>query len=166
VADVVQLVAGDTHACVLHATGAFTCWGERYYGALGLGGADTADVGPPGTPVTLEAPVRALAAGVSHTCAWLASGAVRCFGRNHLGQVGPSPGTAEEEVRQPVVVTGFAGAVAGLGAGPGAHHTCAILDNGSIQCWGSDASGQLGDGVRTIDPTGTRKSSTPVTVAF
>ena len=30
-------------------------------------------------------------------------------------------------------------------------HTCAILDNGDLKCWGSDNNGQLGDG-GTIDP--------------
>ena len=46
----VALAVGDTHACLLHAAGTFTCWGERYYGQLGqLGtsGTDTADVPPP-----------------------------------------------------------------------------------------------------------------------
>ena len=36
--DVVQLAVGADHACVRHAAGTFSCWGERYYGQLGLGG--------------------------------------------------------------------------------------------------------------------------------
>jgi alpha-tubulin suppressor-like RCC1 family protein len=69
-----------------------------------------------------------------------------------------------DEVRQPAPVTGFAGRVVALAAGPAAQHTCAILADGSVQCWGSDSDGQLGDGMTTRDPD--RKSAGPVSVRF
>jgi alpha-tubulin suppressor-like RCC1 family protein len=160
-----QLVAGDTHACLLHQSGDFTCWGERYYGALGLGGTDTADVGPPGTSTRLALPARMMAAGVSHTCVLLEGGMVTCFGRNQAGQIGPlAMSMVEEEVRQPTSVPGFWEQVIAVGSGSSAHHTCAILLSGGVQCWGTNATGQLGDGVRTIDET--RRSASPVTVTF
>ena len=31
----------------------------------------------------------------------------------------------------------------------GGHHTCAILDNMSISCWGDDSEGQLGNGLES-----------------
>jgi alpha-tubulin suppressor-like RCC1 family protein len=164
VADVLQLTVGDTHACVRYGAGTFTCWGERYYGQLGQGGVETADVPPPGPVTSLAAPVAKLAAGVSHTCALLTDGQVVCFGRNNLGQVGPGAATSEEEVRTPAVVTGFAGKVIAIGAGSTAQHTCAVIADGSVQCWGSDGAGQLGDGVTGLDPA--RKSNGPVTVEF
>jgi alpha-tubulin suppressor-like RCC1 family protein len=162
--DVVQLVAGADHACVRHAAGTFACWGERYYGQLGTGGGvdDTADVVPYGAQTSLAAPVRELVAGASHTCALLDDGAVTCFGLNSKGQVGPGATTAAEEVRVPAPVTGFSGRVMALGAGPTAQHTCAIVADGEVQCWGSDSDGQLGDGVTTRDPN--RFSHGPVTV--
>jgi alpha-tubulin suppressor-like RCC1 family protein len=166
-AGVVELAVGDTHACVRQVAGTFTCWGERYYGQLGLGGTDTADVPPPepGTPPTaLARPVTALAAGVSHTCALLDDGTVTCFGRNDRGQVGPSPGTAEEEVRNPVAVTGLPGKVVALGSGSTAQHTCAILADGSVTCWGRNHAGQLGNGVTSVDDG--RSSASPVLVRF
>jgi alpha-tubulin suppressor-like RCC1 family protein len=165
------LVVGDTHACLRFASGSFSCWGERYYGQLGIGGNDTADVAPPNpmaAPTSLEAPVTALVAGVSHTCALLSSGAVTCFGRNHLGQVGAGARTAEEEVREPAPVTGFGATVVALGSGSTAQHTCAILQDGSVQCWGSNASGQLGDATasRPLTIDATRVSRVPLPVAF
>jgi alpha-tubulin suppressor-like RCC1 family protein len=164
--DVVQLVAGADHACVRHAAGTFACWGERYYGQLGTGGGvdDTADIPPYGMVTSLAGPVVSLAAGASHTCALLADGAVTCFGLNSMGQVGPGATTSAQEVRQPAPVTGFAGRVVALAAGPAAQHTCAILADGSVQCWGSDSDGQLGDGVTARDPA--RMSQGPVSVRW
>ena len=164
VKDVTALAVGDTHVCVRHASGAFTCWGERYYGQLGIGGTETADVGPPGAAVTLPSGAAALAAGVSHTCALLGDASVVCFGRNNFGQVGPGALTPEEEVRQPVVVTGFAGKVVALGCGSSAQHTCAVLADGSVACWGNDADGQLGAGAVAREPG--RFSAMPVAVRF
>jgi alpha-tubulin suppressor-like RCC1 family protein len=164
--DVVQLVVGSVHACVRHAAGTFSCWGERYYGALGIGGTDldTADIGPFGTATTLAAPVTTLVAGTSHTCALSGSGAVECFGLNSLGQVGPNPGGPQEEIRRPVPVSGFAGRVVGLGSGSSGQHTCALLEDGQVQCWGSNHAGQLGDGPRGLDPA--RFSPSPVSVRW
>jgi alpha-tubulin suppressor-like RCC1 family protein len=166
VGDVADLAVGDTHACVRHGDGTFTCWGERYYGQLGVGGTETADLPPPGAATSLPGgvPVSALVAGVNHTCALLMNATVICFGRNNLGQVGPGAPAGVEEVRTPVAVAGFAGKVIALGSGSTAQHTCAILAEGSVQCWGSDGAGQLGDEVPDLDPA--RQSHGPVTVGF
>lgn len=43
----------------------------------------------------------------------------------------------------PVVVQGLSGAVE---IAAGYYHSCARLGDGTVRCWGSDASGQLGDG--------------------
>jgi alpha-tubulin suppressor-like RCC1 family protein len=163
-ADVAQLAVGSQHACARHTGGTFACWGERYYGQLGLGGTDTADIPPYGSATSLSAPVIDLVAGVSHTCALLADGTVTCFGLNSLGQVGPGADTMDQEVRDPAIVSGFPGKVVALGAGSSAQHTCAIIEDGSVACWGSDGSGQLGDGMTTVDPM--RFSHGPVVVGF
>src|SRR5438477_12182837 len=41
----------------------------------------------------------------------------------------------------------------------GGNHTCAILDDGSVQCWGDNSSGQLGDGSLSM-------RTSPVTVVI
>jgi alpha-tubulin suppressor-like RCC1 family protein len=163
-ADVIALTVGGEHACVLHAAGTIACWGERYYGQLGLGGVKTADVAPFGSDSPLVSGVTSLVAGIAHSCALLSSGAVVCFGLNSLGQVGPGASTRAEEVRAPAPVSGFAGRVVALGSGSSAQHTCAILGDGSVACWGSDHTGQLGDGVRSVDET--RSSHGPLPVVW
>jgi hypothetical protein len=164
VGEVVDLIVGSEHACVRHPSGSFACWGERYYGQLGIGGTDTADVPPYGAETILPAAVTDLVAGASHTCALLANGSVTCFGLNSKGQVGPGANTTAEEVRDPAPVSGFAGRVMALGAGSSAQHTCAIIEDGSAQCWGSDQAGELGDGVSTVDEN--RFSEGPVTLRW
>ncbi|MDP3277747.1 MAG: hypothetical protein Q8Q09_21365 [Deltaproteobacteria bacterium] len=84
------------------------------------------------------APVSALAAGQSHRCALLSSGAVYCWGRNHHGQVGAAISQAES---QPVRVVGLPPAVALF-----AHsdNTCAVSAEGKAWCWGRNDQGQLG----------------------
>jgi alpha-tubulin suppressor-like RCC1 family protein len=166
VADVAQLVVGADHACVLHPGGTFACWGERYYGQLGTGGTalDTNDVPPHGADTALAAKVVSLAAGASHTCALLAEGVVTCFGLNDRGQVGPNAPTTPQEVRTPAAVTGFTAPVVALGAGSSAQHTCAILADGNVACWGSDSDGQLGSGATVRDAA--RFSGAPVVVQW
>ena len=95
-----------------------------------------------------------LAAGYGHACALLSNGTMRCWGENREGQLGngttANPGTA-----QPVNVSGITGATAFT---TGAYHTCAVLGNGTLRCWGRNGNAQLGNGTFT-------NSSTPVPVS-
>lgn len=95
------------------------------------------------------APVRrSVFAGARHTCAILASGAVKCWGQNDSGQLGLG------DVAHRGALAGQMGAAlptVDLGAGRtartlalGAEHSCAILDDGSVKCWGANGEGQLG----------------------
>ncbi len=166
--DVAALAVGESHACARHADGRFSCWGERYYGQLGLGGADTSNIVPHGGATGLPGGTVSLTAGTSHTCALDPAGAVICFGRNHLGQIGPEPGTLEEEVRQPARVTGLPGRASLLASGSTAHHNCVVIADGesagAVVCWGANDAGQLGDGAPRYDPT--RASARPLLVRW
>jgi alpha-tubulin suppressor-like RCC1 family protein len=75
----------------------------------------------------------------------LSGGTVMCWGWNHYGQLGD--GTTIERLT-PVAVSGPASGVQAIAAG--GHHTCALLSGGGVKCWGSNTSGELGDGT-TID---------------
>jgi alpha-tubulin suppressor-like RCC1 family protein len=109
------------------------------------------------TSVTCDHPdflkVTQLAAGDSFTCALLATGSVRCWGRNDNGQLGD--GTLVDRVRPPsgnIIsnVTDFASIEAGV------NHICAVRKGGGVRCWGGNEAGQLGNGstTRSLDALG------------
>jgi alpha-tubulin suppressor-like RCC1 family protein len=92
--------------------------------------------------------------GYYHTCATMTDGRVRCWGRNNFGQLGS--GTTSTATSNPAVtVTGIATAMEVVS---GEYHTCARLRDGTVQCWGYNLYGRLGDSTTT-------NSSTPVAVS-
>ncbi len=140
------IAAGDTHACAL-VNGGVECWGDDSYGEVG--NRVTSDAGSP-APVAvqgLSSGAQALAAGEYYTCA-LVNGGVWCWGDNSLGQLGS--GSDAGSSLAPVVVQGLAAGVQALTAG--SSHGCALL-SGGVQCWGTNATGQLGNGTTALSRT-------------
>ena len=81
------------------------------------------------------------AAGGNHTCGIRASGRLYCWGQDFYGQVGD--GGANTNRAAPVEVAG--GRADWVSVTAGGNHTCARTAARRLYCWGSDASGQVGD---------------------
>jgi len=143
---VASISSGANHACALTTAGAVQCWGNNGYGQVGNG--STTNQSTPQPVTGLSSGVAAIAAGQFHTCALTTAGAVQCWGANNSGQLGDGS-TTNKSTPQPV--TGLASGVAFIAAG--AAHTCALTLAGAVQCWGSNSSGQLGDGSTTNKST-------------
>lgn len=156
-----QVVAGYTHTCALLDDGTVKCWGANNRGQLGYG--DTSDRGDAGGEMGDDLPTVslgtgrtaiALAAGREHTCALLDNDTVKCWGRNDLGQLGlgdtndRGDGAGEMGDSLPAVNLGTGRTAFGLVAGD--YHTCVVLDNETVKCWGDGFSAQLGQGNLTI----------------
>jgi alpha-tubulin suppressor-like RCC1 family protein len=146
---VVQIAASWYDTCALLDSGTLRCFGSGLSGALGYGNLN--DIGDDELPasagdVSVGRKVTYVSAGPYHTCACLDDGAVRCWGRNSSWQLGYSDPQTIGDDEAPasagnVNVGGFAVQVAaGLG------HTCALLANGKVRCWGSGGGGRLGYG--------------------
>ncbi len=139
--DVTNIAAGTQFTCVQMTSGLF-CWGDNNSGQLGRGFASMVDQANPSAVVGL-ARSDALAAGRAHTCA-LTDGTLRCWGANNRGQLGNS--SASDPQTAPIEVVGLSGTPVDVVAR--ADHTCALIEDGTVQCWGNGEDGQLGIGTK------------------
>jgi alpha-tubulin suppressor-like RCC1 family protein len=143
---VAQLNAGALFTCARTLTGTVTCWGYSSTGRLGNGS-------PSQPTMPEEVPgvsgVTDLSAGDNHACA-VAAGVVRCWGYNEFGGLGDGSNVNRYS---PVTVSSLS-AVSKVTAGRG--FSCAVTTTvDSVQCWGANSLGTLGDGT-------TINSNTPV----
>ncbi|ACY13690.1 RCC1 domain-containing protein [Haliangium ochraceum] len=146
-----QLVAGNNHTCALLESGLMYCWGDNQYGQLGYNTTEGLGDGEPVTSfgyVTLGGLATRIAAGGDHTCAILEGGALRCWGKNAQGQLGRGSveniGDDENVYLRGNVDLGAGVEVVDIALG--GYHTCALLADGAVRCWGYNAYGQLGYG--------------------
>jgi alpha-tubulin suppressor-like RCC1 family protein len=129
----VQLSVNTRHNCAVLANRTVVCWGNNTVGQLGVG--DRTDRSTP-TLVPGLTDVVQVATGGSHTCALRADGTVRCWGSNFAGVLGD--GTTTDRLAPvtvlPVSGSGALGGVIQITAG--GSHTCALISNGTVRCWG------------------------------
>lgn len=153
-----RISVGAEHTCAILDSGQLKCWGSNMFGQLGLesftprGNGTTSDMGAALPPVDLGTGRTAVqvAAGQAHTCAILDNGQVKCWGANSQGELGYGDtadrgkfsGSMGDDL--PVVDLGTGRTAVQLAANQ--FHTCAILDNGALKCWGLNSKGQLGYG--------------------
>jgi len=153
----VGVALGDLHSCALLESGSVKCWGGNTFGQLGLGdtatrGDEPGEMGDNLPAVDLGAGAKAIAlrAGSAHTCALLQGGSIKCWGRNVYGQLGLGDAATRGDEPQEMggklapIDLGAAKKAVALAAGHG--HTCALLHDGSVKCWGINDAGQLGLG--------------------
>ena len=142
------IAAGDSHVCALLESGSVRCWGQGAFGKLGYGNSqNVGDNESPSSagPVSLGGPAAAIAAGGDHSCAVLIDGVVRCWGRGMDGRLGYGNPVSigDDEFPSSVSPVDLGGKAKDVVAG--AFHTCALLEDGLVRCWGEGGSGQLGN---------------------
>lgn len=129
--------APSSFGCAVGADAGVWCWGADTHGQQGPsanGGAE------PLLPhlVSGAEPAREIAAGGAHVCALREGGGVVCWGHGVFGQLGRAYDPATNRALGPVPLPRRA-----LQISAGENHSCAVLDDGGIHCWGWNAWGQL-----------------------
>lgn len=152
---------GSGNTCAIASDDNVYCWGWNYAGELGNG---TSDYNTHNEPIAVKTSgalsgltVKKLAMGSDHTCVVASDEKIYCWGRNYEGQLGT--GTTYRKSTEPVA-TDMTGALSGKTIkliSSGDAETCVVTTDNGIYCWGSNGSGQLGNG-------GTAESSVPVSV--
>jgi alpha-tubulin suppressor-like RCC1 family protein len=137
-ANVQHIASRGDFTCAIVGDGSVRCWGRGQEGEIGDGGGHNQS--PPGPLVNGISGATKIVSGAGHACV-VANTGLACWGSNDAGQVGT--GSYDSAIRQPAPVL-LGGAVKQLAGGD--RHTCALLDDGTVSCWGDDHVGQLGDG--------------------
>jgi alpha-tubulin suppressor-like RCC1 family protein len=133
---------GGSHSCAVESIDkSVKCWGLNSAGQLG-DGTTTNRLTP--TIISGISDAMSVSAGGEHSCYLSTSGTVRCWGANTSGQLGDGSTTRR---LTPVLVQALDN-VKEISAA-GVSHTCALKNDGTVWCWGSNSSGELGDGTFT-----------------
>ncbi|CAN0089640.1 unnamed protein product [Scytosiphon promiscuus] len=149
----VGIAAGCDFSCALMDGGAIMCWGRNTWGQLGVGDSnDRLDgSGLELAAVDLDGSVAsAIAAGEGHVCALLDDATVKCWGRNNNGQLGQGDnvdvGDTPASMGAGLPAIELASGDVPVAVDCGSFHTCLLLGDGSIKCFGENGYGQLGIG--------------------
>ncbi len=157
----VSVAAGRTHTCAITDDGKVRCWGSNGSGQLSRPTTGVDAVASSRLPLLipgLAGTAAVLGAGWDHTCAARVQGTPRCWGANAQGQLGNGAASA---VGTALDVQGLSGSVVALAGG--STHSCAILDTGSMFCWGSNTVGELGTGTASATPSVVAVQATSLT---
>lgn len=139
-----DIAVGNVSACAVLSGGAVWCWGGNQVGQLGTG--VTGGLELIARPSLLVGGATQIASGFSHVCA-VVDGGVQCWGNNANGQLGDGTTTASPT---PVQAIPAGSGIVEVRAGNA--HTCARASGGTVQCWGNNFNGQLGNGATLPGP--------------
>ena len=142
-----SISSGKHHSCGVATDGTVWCWGLGTSGQMG--DLSTSNNTTPnrvsGTSTALPVSV---SAGGSHTCVLLASGGVGCWGSNAFGQLGNPIGLLNETSTASRPYAQVVNGITASAISAGGNHTCALLTDATVSCWGSNVYGQLGIGTK------------------
>ena len=137
ITDATAVTASSAYTCALHRAGTISCWGNNSYGQLGSG-ETSEELEESAVPVQVAGITDAIAIASNqwHSCALRENGTIACWGDNDSGLLGS--GHTREELEESAVPVQVAGITDATAIATGKSHSCALRENGTIACWGSD----------------------------
>ena len=138
----VSIAVGGNNSCALLSDGQIKCWGSNSAGRLGTGDTTSTTSATPLQVALGGSTAVSVAVGADYSCALLSDGGSKCWGA--MRGVGDTITTA---FATPVAVAlgGSTAVSIAVGTSPSsASHSCALLSDGGVKCWGSNSNGQLG----------------------
>ena len=130
---------GENHTCAILSDddtnngGPVKCWGYNQYGQTGGG-----------SPLSQGEEATHIAAGEDHTCAILSDKTVKCWGNGTYGKIGG--GNHFSSTISGTEGSPFSNGETATYIAAGENHTCAILSDKTVKCWGYNYSGQTDGG--------------------
>lgn len=141
-----RIAGGLNHACALESgSGQPLCWGFNPQGQLGdgttNGNSHALTVGPFGALQVV--------AGSGHSCA-ITTTDVQCWGTAHMGNGAVAQTLlSADSAAGPATLANLPNPV--IAGAAGERHTCVLQNNGNVQCWGENSSGQIGNNAAAFD---------------
>ena len=137
-----QINLGGDHSCALKIDGRILCWGNGTDGQLGHGSNEKSNI-----PVEVRSKegevlmgFEQVSSGENHTCALKYNGEVLCWGKGSDGRLGNAD-SGNKSSNNPVQAIASGAEQVGVGK----YHSCALMGNGKVYCWGRGNNGQLGN---------------------
>ena len=124
----VDVAAGGSQSCAILDDGTAKCWGDGVGNVPG-------EMGDALPPMDFGQKVVQMAVGDPAACALLDDMSLKCWGAGSKGQLGQGTSSSISASQ----VASFPAVDVGRGVrtvAAGWDHVCAILDNGSMACWG------------------------------
>jgi len=138
----VQVIAGSGESCAIMDDGSITCWGRVDFSPW-TPTDNPADVATPIDYIRIDGEkITSACVGAQHLCSLTESSQIYCWGKNSFGQLGLPPEVLE--LYSPDQPVDLGGGRSAKGLSCTSSSTCALLDDGSMTCWGNNDSGDLG----------------------
>jgi len=139
------------------ADGRLYCWGLN--GHYACSGSRDSVMSPLEIRLRGDAYAQQVSISYSNTCVKLTDGTIECCGSDDYGQLARGITDASAPSSEPLLTeaTAFTAHAVQLAVANGA--ICALVQGGTVQCWGTNQHGELGQGTRD-----TERHSVPVTV--
>ena len=135
---------GDQHTCAILNYGNVSCWGRGYGSAIGKHNNNDQNYPQATNSLGVGRTAENISLGYQFACAILDNGLVSCWGSGGDGQMGNGNNAGSNPIPTPTSSLGANRTAVAIASGT--THTCVILDNGSVSCWGQNSYGALGRG--------------------